>query len=178
MANSSLVSGIKDKVIAEIVDDEEIFHAIYPEEIESFDDADELVGTHIFRFNQNPLLLDLTSTFITIQVHISKTYGFGRLFSKLQLEIWIVSHVGNMNVKNVPKISANRNDYISQLIDAKFNGRSYLGTEDDPNKLVLLGNLDLVSNTEGALQKEYLYRRMIFEATDLNDSLCDGGRYV
>ena len=178
MANSSLVTGIKDKVIAEIINDEALFYAINPHDIESFEDSDQMIGTHIFRYNQNPLTLNITNTYLTIQVHVARTYGSGNNWSKLQLEIYIITHEKSMNVDNIPKISANRNDYISQLLDEKFNGRTYIGLDTDPNKISLLGALDLISNTEGAFQANYLYRRMIFETKDLNDSLCDGGKYA
>lgn len=185
MANSSLISLIKDKVIAEVINDEAFFYAINSPDIESVEDAEELINTHIFRYNQNPLTLDKTITYITFQVHIPDTYSISyfsrqvnyRLWSKIQLEIWIISHERCMKVDNIPKIKADRNDYISQLLDEKFNGRQELGLPEDPNKVKLIGALDLVSNTEGALQHNYLYRRMLFETKDLNDSLCDGGKY-
>ena len=67
-----------------------------------------------------------------------------------------------MKVDNVPKINVNRNDYLSNLIDKKLNGRSDFG----------IGEVTLQSNIEGSYQKDYLYRQMIFKCTDLNDSLC------
>ena len=44
----------------------------------------------------------------------------------------------------------------------KLNGRSDIG----------LGELKLTSNVEGSLQRDYLYRKLIFKGTDLNKSLC------
>ena len=67
-----------------------------------------------------------------------------------------------MVVDNVKKITDNRNDYLSVLIDNRLNGRKDIG----------LGELKLISNIEGAFQKDYLYRKMVFEGTDLNNSLC------
>ena len=78
-----------------------------------------------------------------------------------------------MMVTNIPQITDNRNDYISKLLDKKFNGRSTFGANDnDEDNVHLYGKMNLVSNVEGALNK-FLYRRMIFEMKDLNDSLCD-----
>ena len=68
-----------------------------------------------------------------------------------------------MVVDNIPKITDNRNDYLSKLIDNKLNGRSDFG----------IGELKLLSNIEGSYQKDYVYRKMVFECSDLNDSLCD-----
>ena len=67
-----------------------------------------------------------------------------------------------MVVDNVPKVTENRNDYLSRLIDNKFNGYKGLG----------FGELSLVYNTEGSYQKDYVFRDIVFEATDLNNSLC------
>ena len=87
----------------------------------------------------------------------------------------IISHVDCMKVDNIPKIIANRNDYISELLDVKFNGRTILGLSDDPNPLKLFGELSLVNNTEGSITKDYLYRQMVFETKDLNKSVCLSG---
>ena len=79
-----------------------------------------------------------------------------------------------MRVTNIPKVSENRNDYISKLLDVKFNGRNTIGvSKNDKNNRHLYGKLKLTSNTEGAFSKDFLYRRMVFETKDLNDSLCE-----
>lgn len=174
MANSSIISRMKDKLITEIINDEELFWAIDSPNIKSFANADQLVGTHIFNYHQNPLTLKEVQTFLTIQMHIPKTYGTNNTWVSPRLEIWIISHQDHMKVKNIPKITANRNDYISQLLDLKFNGRREIGvSKKAKNNLNLFDKLDLISNIEGALASDYLYRQMIFEVKDLNDSLCD-----
>ena len=79
-----------------------------------------------------------------------------------------------MRVTNIPKVSENRNDYISKLLDVKLNGRNTIGvSKNDKNNLHLYGKLKLTSNIEGTFSKDFLYRRMIFETKDLNDSLCE-----
>ena len=67
-----------------------------------------------------------------------------------------------MSVDNIPKVTDNRNDYLSKLIDQKLNGQSGFG----------IGKLKLTSNIEGSYQQNYVYRKMIFECLDLNDSKC------
>ena len=67
-----------------------------------------------------------------------------------------------MVVENIPKVTENRNDYLARLIDIKLNGTSKFG----------IGKLELVQNVEGAVQKDWLYRRLIFEAVDVNNSYC------
>lgn len=174
MANSSIISKMKDKVVTEIVNDEALFHAINPPDIKSFDDAADMIGTHIFRYHQNPEVLDKTITFLTIQMQMPNTYGKNHTWVAPNLEIWIISHVKCMDVNNIPKITANRNDYIAQLLDEKFNGRSSIGvSKKTKNNLNLFEKMNLIRNVEGAYAPDYLYRQLIFELKDLNDSPCD-----
>lgn len=173
MANSSLVSDLKKAVIAELINDESIFYAIDSPHISKPENADELIYKHIFPYHKNPETITETITFLTVQVHIPKTYDRNNTWVVPRLEVWILSHDAHMKVNNIPKISDNRNDYISKLLDKKFNGRDTLGvSKNDKNNLHLYGKLDLVSNVEGAFSKEFLYRQMIFEMKDLNNSLC------
>ena len=174
MANSSIISRLKDKVITEIINDEIFFYAINPPTIKNVEDADLMVNKYLFRYHQNPETLKMTGTFLTFQVHIPKTYDKNNNWVQPRLEIWIISHESWMRVNNVPKITASRNDYIAQLLDQKFNHRHTIGDSPiDANNLHLYGRLDLVSNIEGAYANEYLYRQLIFETKDINDSFCD-----
>lgn len=175
MANSSIITDMKAKVISEIINDETLFYAINSPIVTDIKHADELVNTHVFRYHQNPDTLDKAITFITVQVHTLKQnrYDDTNLWIRPTLELWIVSHETCMNVNNIPKIPHSRNDYIAQLLDNKFNGRTILGIDTDPNKLHLIGKLDLIENTEGAFAVKYLYRRLVFITRDINDSLCE-----
>ena len=173
MANSSLVSSLKKEIIRELVKDPDIFYAIDSPDIK-FDKADQLVYKHIFPYHKNPETIKESITFLTIQVHIPKPYDRNKTWVVPRLEIWILSHDRHMKVKNIPGISENRNDYISKLIDKKFNGKDTFGTSsDDKNNLHIYGKMDLVSNIEGSFSRDFLFRQMIFEMKDLNDSLCD-----
>lgn len=173
MANSSIITKMKDKVISEIINDETLFYAINSPEYKDPNYADDLIGTHIFNYNQNPNTLNKAITFLTIEVDIPKTYDSNNTWVLPRLEIWIISHESCMKVDNIPKITANRNDYISQLLDLKFNGRESIGISPNPKEnLNLYGKLNLVSNIGKAYSADYLYRQMIFETKDLNDSLC------
>lgn len=159
MANSSIIGKAKKKIIKEFIKDNEIVQAIGSSKITS---AEKLIGTHIFNYHQNPNTIDTVETFITIQVHIPKSFYEDETYVKPTVEIWIISHEKHMIVDNVPKVTDNRNDYLSELIDNRLNGRSDFG----------IGKLKLLSNIEGSYQKDYVYRQMIFEGTDLNNSLC------
>ena len=67
-----------------------------------------------------------------------------------------------MLVDNIPKVTQNRNDYLSELIDNKINGKSGFG----------IGETKLISNIEGAFQADYLFRKLTFQCLDLNWSFC------
>ena len=167
MANSSIVRKAKNRIIKEFIKDQDIVAAIHSSDIKP-SEPEKLVGTHIFNYNQNPHTLNKIGTFITVQVHIPQNYysdyhGNSIIHVKPTIEIWIISHEKHMLVDNVPKVTQNRNDYLSELIDSKINGKSGFG----------IGNVKLVSNIEGASQVDYLYRKLTFQCLDLNWSFCD-----
>lgn len=162
MANSSIIGNAKNKIIKEFIKDKDIIKAIGSSTLNE-NKPEQYINKHIFNFNQNPFTLTAVETFITVQVHIPRSFDFNKTFIIPQIEIWVVSHERHMIVDNVPKVIENRNDYLSELIDKKLNGRNDFG----------IGTLQLVSNIEGSYQADYLYRKMIFETKDLNDSLCN-----
>lgn len=164
MANSSIISKAKNKIVREFIKNPELIKAIDSKKI-SEDQTEKFIGTHIFDYNQNPFTLQDVQTFITIQVNIPNTLFHSQPFVKPQIEIWVISHERHMKVDNIPKVMANRNDYISELIDDMLNGRTDFG----------IGEMVLVINTEGIFQQDYVYRKLVFEATDFNKSICKNG---
>ncbi len=174
MANSSIVTALKEAVINEIIHDEQIFYAIDSPDITTPKNADLLVYEHIFPYHMNPENLTREITLLTVQVQIPKTLDDSNIWVVPRLEIWIITHINHMRTDNIPPVTDNRNDYISKLIDKKLNGRDTLGTsKNDADNLHLYGRLNFVSNTEGVFSKDYLYRQMIFEMKDVNHSFCD-----
>ena len=167
MANSSIVRIAKNRIVKEFIKDKEIIEAIDSSEISS-SEPEKLINKHIFDYNQNPHTLNIVGTFITIQVHIPQNYysdyhGNSQIHIKPTIEIWVVSHEKHMIVDNVPKVTQNRNDYLSELIDNKINGKDGFG----------IGKTKLISNVEGAFQQDYLFRKLIFQCLDLNYSMCE-----
>lgn len=161
MANSTIIGKAKNKIIKEFIKDNAIIQAIDSSN-PKVTSPEKLIGTHIFSYDQNPNTINTVETFITIQVHIPQSFYADGTYVHPTIEIWIISHENHMVVDNIPKITYNRNDYLSILIDNKLNGRSDIG----------IGKLKLQSNIEGSYQRDYLYRKMVFEGKDLNDSLC------
>ena len=164
MANSSIVRKAKNRIIKEFIKDQEIIDAINSDDIK---EPEKLIGTHIFNYNQNPHTLNKVGTFITVQVHIPQNYysdyhGNSKIHIKPTIEIWIISHERHMVVNNVPKVTQNRNDYLSELIDNRINDEIGFG----------IGKTKLISNVEGAFQADYLFRKLTFQCLDLNWSFC------
>jgi len=160
MANSSIIDDIKTKVVNILLTDPTIVKAMNV----PYDDIDDLVGKNIFTFSQNPNVITDSETFITIQVHIPKSSTVSTTWVHPILEMWIISHNKHMKVLNMPRVRANRNDLLSQLIDEKLNGRDDFG----------YGQMFLQRNIEGVHpdNRDYLYRQLVFETKDLSKPVC------
>lgn len=178
MANSEYISTLKRKIKNEIINDPVIVKAFgSPDYDESdLDASGEDVGeNYIFTWNRNPNTITDTITFLTLQVNIRK-YRNNWVIPQLIITIFTHNDHMKLNPKEFPGIAANRNDYISQLIDNKFNGRTSIGLDDDLDKISLFGTFELSNNNEGIVNNTFAYRQMIFETKDLNYSLCEDRR--
>lgn len=163
MPNSSIIDDMKTRVQDAILADSLLVKAIDAKDVTE-DNVADLIGTHIFTFAQNPNLVQSSETFLTIQVHIPQYNSPDYRWVHPVLEIWIISHNRHMRVDNIPRIRANRNDFISQLLDEKFNGSTDFG----------YGQMFLQLNTEGVHgdNSDFLYRRMVFVTKDLSRATC------
>lgn len=160
MANSTSISEFKERVMDAITHDDTIFYAFDANECEN---GGDLIGTHILTYNKVPDTVTEVATYMTIMVH-TKSRDINRTFVTPTLEFHIYSHYRHMKMDR--KITKdNRCDYISMLIDNMFNGSTKYGG---------VGQLKLTLNTEGAYNKDFLYRHMIFETMDINNSVCNG----
>lgn len=158
MANSTIISDIKERLVDAMARNDTLFYAIDAPECEN---GGDLINTHIFKYNRNPNTVLQSITFITIMV-FTQARDANKTFVTPTLEIWIYTH--NDHMKMDSKVTKdNRNDYISMLLDTMINGSTEYGG---------IGRFVLVSNTEGSYNNEFLFRRMIFETVDVNNSLC------
>lgn len=159
MANSTSISEFKERIVKAICNDDTIFYAFDAKDCEN---GGDLINTHIFKYNKNPETITDTVTFMTVMVH-TNARDRNKTYVTPTLELWIYSHYDHMKM-DTRITKDNRNDYISMLLDEKFNGSTEYGG---------IGRLQLVSNTEGTFSEKFLYRRLIFETVDINDSICD-----
>lgn len=159
MANSTSISDFKRNVIDTITHDDTLFYAFDAKECEN---GGDLIGTHMLTYNKVPDTVTEVSTYMTIMVH-TKARDRNKTFVIPTLEFYIYSHYKHMKMDR--KITKdNRCDYISMLIDDMFNGSTKYGG---------IGQLKLTLNTEGAYNKDFLYRHLIFETIDINNSMCE-----
>lgn len=175
MANSSYITLLKRNVKNEIINDPVIVKAFGSPNYDASDpdwSGEDVGENYIFTWHRNLKTITETITFITIRVN---TLNYKDKWVIPQLIITIFSHNDHMqlNANDFPGIDANRNDYLSQLIDNKFNGRSTLGNPDDIEKVNLIGELTLSKNEEGMINDSFAYRCMVFETKDINSSICD-----
>lgn len=175
MSNSSSIILLKQKIKSEIVNDPLIVKAFGSPDFDSNNpdlSRNDISNNYIYTWNQIPDNITSQITYITLQVQINK---YSDKLVKPAVEISIYSHNGHMelNPEIFPGITANRSDYLAQLLDEKFNGRTSLGAPDDTEKINLIGKLELTSSVESAYNNDFACRKMIFEALDVNSSLCD-----
>lgn len=163
MANSTSISEFKKRVIDAITHNDTIFYAFDAKDCEN---GGDLIGTHILTYNKVPDTVTEVATYMTIMVH-TKSRDRNGTFVTPTLEFYIYSHYKHMKMDR--KITKdNRCDYLAMLIDDMFNGSTQHGG---------ISELKLVLNAEGAYNKDFLYRHLIFEGTDLNNSMCKDGDY-
>lgn len=161
MANSTSISELKERVVSAIAHDDDLFYAFDAKDCEN---GGDLINTHLFKYNKNPETITEAITFVTIMVH-TKARDRNKTFVTPTLEIWIYSH--NDHMKMDSKITKdNRNDYIGGLLDQMFNGSTEYGG---------IGKLSLVDDHEGTYNQKFLYRRLLFETVDINNSFCESG---
>lgn len=99
---------------------------------------------------------------MTIMIH-TKARDRNGTFITPTLEFYIYSHYEHMKMDR--KITKdNRCDYLSMLIEDMFNGSTNYGGA---------GELKTILNTEGAYNKDFLYRHLIFETIDINKPMCN-----
>ena len=165
---SKFINAVKDAIIGEILNSELMFKLIDSPDITSFDESEQLIGTHIFRFGRNPSVIEKNITFITLQVHTDKSMNS---WTKIvpQIEITIYSHDSHMNLDTsvFPGITANRNDYISEWFDNLLNGKSKIGSFNLSSKLKLKRNHEYA-----CVKPDWMMRSMIFEGEEMSIDLC------
>lgn len=177
MANSTIITALKQWTTRKILSNAEIVNAIdNPSMNEKGWNPIFLVNSNmtsakgfnpsIYNFYKFPTTIDKTITFICILANIYQMKNNN--YVDAELHVIIFSHKDHMIVDN-PSISDNRNDYIAKLIDKELNGNfvKYMKTNASLGKLVLL------SSVEDTYDNNFSTRHMKFVCNDINYSLCE-----
>lgn len=162
MNTGSLILSMKEKIAEELIRDPAITAAVCTDGTVP-ENPEDLYGTRIFRYHRLPDEQGAPTAYLTVQVHIPRSEDRNNTFLKPTLELWVITHESLMPIAGHPEVNAGRNDYVSQLLDEKFQGYEGLG----------YGRLAFAENTEGVLPGSFLYRKLIYETLDFNGSVYD-----
>lgn len=166
MPNSSLVMEAKNKMLIALQNDDAFIEAL---DLQKNEDAEDLIGVRLFPYWFIPQTQEIVKTYICVEAGIDAyETRYSSAFSKkiydtATIKVYVLSHQDDMKM-NKAGISAVRTDYLSCLIDEKFNGSTDFG----------IGELQRISNNPFSLNDTYRYREITFRALDLNDDLCEG----
>ena len=161
--NSEVISTIKKEIINTIIEDGEIPYVLDNSE-DVQDDPSILINNNIFRYNYNPTALKEEKAMLTIQIKLAENNNPNEDFVRVSVEFWVICHQGLMSpipkkdLKSFIKSCDTRTDYLSILLDKKFNGASGL----------CYSKLRLRNNDEGVLTTNYMYRYLRFEGKCVN----------
>lgn len=165
MAKSKCIRQFKNKIMAELSQDDEIINALglNPDE-----DPDDLVWHRLFPHMFVPQTESEVRSYILVEIDIPERRT---RYGSSQSDIWVhptiifyvLTHQEDMHM-NIIGESGTRMDYLAELIEEKYEGRQDFG----------VGTLQLKSYTAGSVNTTYRFRQLVFEAVDLDDSLCEG----
>ncbi len=157
MANSREIILYKQQIASVLVNDDEIVRLLNDTDIET---PDELIGKRIFNFMRYPFAVEEEVSYIAFEVEIPKYNNVNKLFKKLMITFYVVSHERLMPTDD--PLGGTRNDLLAARIDKLFNG--YRGIGKTP--------LELISNTADAVSVKHRRRILVFYADDINASGC------
>lgn len=160
MERSEIIINIKNKIIAELVNDEEIIQALGLNDDES---PDDLVWVRFFLHDYVPATQDSVKSYINVEIDMpERRVRYGETPSDIWIHSYIMFrvlvHQEDMRL-NLPGESATRMDYLAMLIEKKFRNRQDFG----------IGKIRAISNTAGSVNNTYRWRLLLFEVVDATD---------
>lgn len=174
MPNSTPIVDIKKDMLIAIQNDDNIIDCLGIQADEDRDnlivddDKNTMLKKRLFPYWFVPQTQDTVKTYICIEVGVEAfakrhaTAADDRTYDIVTIKIYVLSHQDDIYM-NKAGISALRNDYISYLIDEKFNGSTDFG----------IGKLQRISNQPFSLKDNiYRYREIVFTTVDFNDDMC------
>lgn len=157
MANSSCITDWKNRILAELNENETLLEALGTTEIER---EDLVKAKRIFPYQYIPDTITDVNTYIMVEISIRST-SVNNIYAYPTITFTVLCHQDDMPLE-MKGVSATRADYLSVLIDDMYNGAEGFG----------LGRLELKSNVAGNLNEKYRFRELTFRAVDFNNGMC------
>lgn len=163
MGKSNCIRRWKNQIISELSQDDQIVNALGLNPNES---PDDLIWIRLFPHYYIPQTEEDVKTYILVEIDIPERR---KQYWTSESDIWVyptiifyvLTHQEDMKLDMVGE-SGTRMDYLSELIEDKYDGRSGFG----------VGTLQLKSDVAGSVNTTYRFRQLVFEAVDINDDLC------
>lgn len=149
MSSSKTIIEYKRKLAAMLVNDERIVYLINNDEIKN---PENLIYKNIFNFVRVPEAPEEQLNYICFKIDMPEVYSVNMFFQKLIIEIYVVSHQGEM----VTNEGATRIDLLGEEIEQMLDGYNGFGKKP----------LELISNVEEGFGSNHRCRVMRFEAFD------------
>ena len=158
MAKSKCIRQFKNKIMAELSQDDEIISALglNPDE-----DPDDLVWHRLFPHYFIPQTEESVRSYLLVEIDIPERrtrYGSSdsNIWVRPTIIFYVLTHQEDMHMNMVGE-SGTRMDYLAELIEEKYEGRQDFG----------VGTLQLKSDTAGSVNTTYRFRQLVFEAVDV-----------
>lgn len=165
MGKSYVIRKWKDQIMSELSQDDKIIEALglNPDE-----NPDDLVWKRFMPHLFVPYTESDVRTYICVEINIPERRA---RYGSNEIDVWVhpvivfyvLTHQEDMHMQLAGE-SGTRMDYLSELIEEKYEGRNGFG----------VGVLQLKSDLARSIDNTYRVRELIFEAVDLDDSLCEG----
>ena len=156
---SNCIRRWKNQIISELSQDDKIITALGLNPNES---PDDLVWVRLFPHYYIPQTEEDVKTYILVEIDIpERRIRYGTTESEIWVHptiiFYVLTHQEDMHINLVGE-SGTRMDYISELIEDKYQGRTDFG----------VGRLQLKSDVAGSVNTTYRFRQLVFEAVDVS----------
>lgn len=162
MANSECIPDWKNQILSDLQNDELILKVlgVTEEEIE-----DGLMYTRFFPFSYVYETQDQVKTYICVEIGIDRTNDIrfrNDLYVRPLITFRIIGHQDDMKITTM-KTYKTKLDYLSELIDKKYNGKSINGSHE----------LYLLKNQAFDISTTYRERVVQFRGVTLDKAICE-----
>lgn len=165
MANDSIITTLKNKLIEQIQNDKQIINALA---INKDEDEEDLSYVRLFPYYFIEPTQEEAKTYIFIEGTIEavrdrfNAYKNEVVYDVCKMYMYVVSHQSVIRMEAAGH-SAVRTDHIAELLSQKFNGQHIAG----------IGTLQRITDLPRNLSDVYRCREIIFEVLDFNKEMCD-----